>query len=1468
MIGVLTALALQIAFLAKVVQLENYPSSFILSSTLYIVSISVNGIRDTLPLIKLLFAIVALAIFVLENFPKANHASLTRPNAHVSTRQPNPSPEPYSNFFARITFLWVLPLLNKGKKKSLRMDDIWSLHPKLLSHTLFMTSQAKLEADQALAHQQAEDHKVVAGQTDKSEDTARKVDLFGIIMHTVGWSFLSAAIPRLLYIPSLYVRPILFSSLINFMDSYTSRYIEAGGVPQPVWQGFGFAIAVFVTSVLSNIFDAQFNNICFQSAIRARGAFVGLLYHKALRLSSTNKQEGIGAIVNHMSTDVDRVIALFPVVHYIWSGLVELVIVVVQLYREIKYAMFASLGVVLVLIVICGGIAPQISKYEKLMMKESDKRMKLITELVNHIKAIKLYVWERYFIKNITESRARQLEHLKQFYLWITGISAIFNMVNVFAIFTALTTYTAIATPDQPLDIRRIFVTITLIHMLEGPLTQVSGALPTFISGKVAFDRLKKYMESEEICSDNLERHPDPEASDIAYEIRDGTFGWYTPAAIKTITEEREKEAKEKAEKSEKEAKEKEKKEMKNMSSEKGEGTKDIMDVTNEELASEERPTDNTSLSNVSSRDTLGPVLHNISLTVKRGSLTAVVGRVGEGKSSLIGALLGEMHKYSGTVRSYGRLAYVAQSAWILSDTVRNNILFGREYDQEKYLQVVHACALDSDFKMLVSGDKTKVGEKGINLSGGQKQRIAIARAVYADADVYIFDDPLSAVDAHVDRHIFEEVINKLLAQKTRILVTNGVHHLSNVDQIVVIKDGRITQDGSYEKLIVDTDGDLYRLVQESKLTHGVKKEVESADEESLIETPQDSESVSDLSKRPEVHRQKTTKWGEKKDDLDLTDHQNIDDEVKIEGRVGWNVYKYYLKAVGMKACIAFVFACIACMILEFNTQLWLKNWGSDNEKPVPTHGRTYWMLTYLCWMMSGMLMITMMVGITMVVMARRASKNLHASMLVPMIRSPMSFFDVTSSGKVINRFSHDISSIDIELPANFLTLLFLVTAVILQFAFAVAATAYFLILLAILLACYYYLAGYFLVSSRELKRLDSAARSPMYAHFGETLNGLMTLRGFGEAERFAMQATKMLDQSQQVYYLTNSTQRWLQMMLAFLSDIVLGFIAVMAVVQRNTASAGVFAIVLSQIGTLTGFVSSMMMEYCQIETNIVSVERVREYSQLKPEAPDVIPGSDLDDQWPQQGKIEFRNYSTRYREGLDLVLKNINFTIQPGERVGIVGRTGAGKSSVTLALFRIIEAAEGTILVDDVDISTLGLNDLRSRLTIIPQDPFLFGGTIRSNLDPFGEFQDADIWAALEEASLKPHVSSLPDGLQSAIENGGESMSLGQRQLMSLARAMRLRNTRILCLDEATAAIDIETDNAIQRALRKSFKDCTVLTIAHRINTIMDSDRILVLDHGRVAEFDTPQRLLGDPNGIFYSLVKTNDAVRSDIHS
>lgn len=1513
MLGVLAAIAIQLGLLIETVSHGDYLSSRLLSTILYLVALacaallhwfeffnmpnpssslivfwlctalisifptrsaiqeSPNGLSSTLPALKLAFTIVAFLVFALENIPKPQRSTLVRPNVTPPV-QDNPSPEPNANFFKRVTFFWLLPLLLKGKKKALRMEDVWSLHPKLLSYPLYLTTRAKMDAHDAIVAHQLEEEKAAdaAAGKDAGDEKHRRatkigrsrINLAKVVLGTVGYGIMTAIIPRLFYIAALYVRPQLFSQLIAFGTSYSPEEKAKGTVPQEPWVGFGLLIAVFASATLSSLFDAQYINICYNSGLKARGVLVNLIYRKSLRLSTTNKQEGMGAIVNHMSTDVDKVVATFLVVHYSWSAIVEIIIASWMLYDEVQYAMFASIGVIVLILAISGGVSPKIGQRQKAMMQRSDQRMKLINELVTYIKSIKLYTWESYFTNKITYIRSLQLRELRLFYSWITLLSTFLNMVGPFSIFATLSIYTLVATADAPLDIERIFTAITLINMLEAPVGLINQSLSVIVGGKVAYDRLQHFFNSEEIDDENVIRNDDKNASDFAYEVDQGTFGWYTPEAIDAAVEKREQEIKAKA----------------NNSSNKKSNVdpmgraSESASTLDEKLAKDKLTTEKGDASssietspNIT-RDSMGPIMHNINLRIKRGNLTAVVGRVGEGKSSLVGALLGEMHKYSGTVRSYGSLAYVAQSAWILNDSVRNNILFGKPYDKERYINVVKSCALAPDFKMLIHGDSTIIGEKGISLSGGQKQRISIARAVYADADVYIFDDPLSAVDAHVDKHIFEHALTKILADKTRILVTNGVNHLAKADQIVVIKQGSISQDGSYKDLIQNEDGDLYRLIQESKFV-ATKDDSSEAEEDLDVEIDTVIERSDDNNdsgaqrpdgpvKRPTYKRAKSSAVAD--EDFEVEEKDEVNDEVKSEGRVGWDVYKFYILQLGSLGLTLFGIIAAIYLAVEINMELWLQRWGKQVYVPLEEQKPTsFWITAYFGFVISLALLLAFTIANFMVFMARRASKGLHASMLTPLARSPMSFFDVTSSGKIVNRFAHDMNAVDIDLPLHFLNLIFISLMACTTFAFCIAATYYFAIVLLPIGYIYSVLGGFYLVSSRELKRLDSAARSPIYAHFGETLSGLVTLRAFGESDRFTTQATVLLDRSQQTSYLTNATTRWLQIMLDMVSVMIMSLVALLAIVQRDTVNQGIFAIVLSKITSLTLIMTRIMTTACQIETDIVSVERVREYSQLPSEARDIIPDSKTDENWPQQGEIAFKNYSTRYRDGLDLVLRNLSVTVKGGERVGIVGRTGAGKSSVTMALFRIIEAAEGSISIDGIDISTLGLTELRSRLTIIPQDPFLFGDSIRSNLDPFGRHTDTEIWAAIESASLKPYISSLSEGLSTMIDNGGENMSLGQRQLMSLARAMLAKNTRVLCLDEATAAIDIETDNAIQQALRREFQGCTVLTIAHRINTIMDSDRIMVLDNGGLKEFESPAKLLADTNSIFYSLAK-----------
>ncbi|KAK3841197.1 MAG: multi drug resistance-associated protein MRP [Linnemannia gamsii] len=858
-----------------------------------------------------------------------------------------------------------------------------------------------------------------------------------------------------------------------------------------------------------------------------------------------------------------------------------------------------------------------------------------------------------------------------------------------------------------------------------------------------------------------------------------------------------------------------------------------------------------------------GPTLTNINLAIARGDLIAVVGRVGQGKTSLLNAMIGDMYKRQGSVRVYGRMAYVAQQAWIVNATLRDNILFGNDFDQARYDQVIKASGLLPDIDMLPAGDQTEIGERGINLSGGQKQRVSLARAAYENADVYLLDGPLSAVDAHVDQHLWQQLIgpNGLLKDKTRVLVTHAIHHLEQADQIVVIRDGEISETGKYEALM-DAHKAFYQLIKDYSINEGKKHKEKVADGETT-----DDESDASTQAGVDKETKKEVAVVKKDDKAGL-----VGEEEMVHGSVSWSVYSIYAKAASYKLSILIIIFFLGCQGLQIGTNVWLKYWTTQNG--AEKHSVGEFLGVYAALVIAFLIATVTVTYITMVTAAIRASTLLHESLLSKMLHLPISFFDTTPLGRIVNRFSSDIFSIDELTPWNFISVFVCGASVLGTIVVIGTTTPVFLAVVPPL---------------RALKRIDSVSKSPIYQHFSETLAGVTTIRALAANDRFISENAAKTDIAASAFFMWVSTNRWLQIRLEALGAIVVLSTALFVVLSRDSLDPSSAGLAMSYALSVNQDITWLIRSYCDLNNQLVAVERVNEYANKNPEAPvetDVV----LPENWPQNGLIEFRNYSTRYREGLDLVIKNISFTVQSAEKVGIVGRTGAGKSSLTLALLRIIEAANshwakashngadqdadptkaeiadlaavnveedsGSIWIDGVDISTVGLQYLRQHLAIIPQDPTLFVGTVRENLDPFGELEDVQLWEALKRAHLKDHITSLAGGLSFKVSQNGDNFSVGQRSLICLARAL-LRETEILVLGEATAAVDVETDELIQRIIGKEFKDRTILTIAHRIKTVMDSDKILVLEKGRVQEFEAPAMLLKRPDSLFFSLAQ-----------
>ncbi|XP_025410477.1 multidrug resistance-associated protein 1 isoform X2 [Sipha flava] len=859
------------------------------------------------------------------------------------------------------------------------------------------------------------------------------------------------------------------------------------------------------------------------------------------------------------------------------------------------------------------------------------------------------------------------------------------------------------------------------------------------------------------------------------------------------------------------------------------------------------------------------PTLKNINLRISSGQLVAVVGTVGSGKSSLVSAFLGEMDKTSGRINTKGSIAYVPQQAWIQNSSLKDNILFGQSSNERAYNKVIDACALRADFQMLPAGDKTEIGEKGINLSGGQKQRVSLARAVYKESDIYFLDDPLSAVDSHVGKHIFEKVIGPtgLLRKKTRVLVTHSVTYLRDVDLIVVLKDGKISESGTYKELL-DKKGDFADFLILHMQDQSIDKDDEIEIDKLLEDAPADlkekyvrqrSESNSNAS----MQRQRSID-SEKNTPQPVIEQQAklIEVEKSETGNVKWEVYAHYLKSIGPVLYITTIVLSIIFQGFSISSNIWLSIWSNDNSAHI--NGKEDISKRNLYLSVYGLLgfgqgLFEFFADLCLCLGAWKASVMLHNYMAGNVFRNPMRFFDATPTGRILSRFSSDVEVID-NLSQQISDTVYCFMDVIGTLVVISYSTPEFVFVIVPIGIIYYFIQRFYVATSRQLKRLESVSRSPIYSHFSETVTGASSIRAYGVESKFILQSEQKVDFNQTCYYPSTVANRWLAVRLETIGNLIIFFASVFAVLGRDTLSPGIVGLSISYSLQITQTLNWLVRMTSEVETNIVAVERIKEYGETPQEAPWEVPTNLPPKDWPTKGEVEFKNLKVRYREGLDLALKGLDIFVEGGTKVGIVGRTGAGKSSLTLSLFRIVEAAEGSIFVDGVDISNIGLHTLRSRLTIIPQDPVLFSGTIRMNLDPTNSNSDEQLWNALELAHLKTHIKGLIGGLDHEVSEGGDNLSVGQRQLVCLARAL-LRKTKLLVLDEATAAIDLETDDLIQTTIRSEFKDCTVLTIAHRLNTIMDSDKVIVLDNGLMVEYDSPTNLLKEKTSVFYLMAK-----------
>uniref|UniRef100_A0A7N2MIM3 ABC-type xenobiotic transporter n=1 Tax=Quercus lobata TaxID=97700 RepID=A0A7N2MIM3_QUELO len=846
--------------------------------------------------------------------------------------------------------------------------------------------------------------------------------------------------------------------------------------------------------------------------------------------------------------------------------------------------------------------------------------------------------------------------------------------------------------------------------------------------------------------------------------------------------------------------------------------------------------------------------LKDINLKVQHGMRVAVCGTVGSGKSSLLSCMLGEVPKISGTVKLCGTKAYVAQSPWIQSGTIEQNILFGKEMEREKYEWILEVCSLKKDLEILSFGDQTLIGERGINLSGGQKQRVQIARALYQDADIYLFDDPFSAVDAHTGSHIFKECLLGVLSSKTVIYITHQVEFLPAADLILVMKDGRVTQAGKYND-ILNSGTDFMELVGAHEKALLALDSVEAG---SVSESTSMSKEVGNMSSTNGVaQRQENTdvETG-KTDDTVGTKGQIIQEEEREKGKVGFSVYWKYITMTYRGILVPFILlGQVLFQLLQIGSNYWMA-WATPISKDMkPAVSGSTLMIVYVA-LAIGSSFCVLLRSMLLAVAGYKTATQLFSKMHYCIFRAPMSFFDATPSGRILNRASTDQSAVDLSMQYQVATFAFSliqllgIIAVMSQVAWQV-----FIIFIPVIAVCFWY-QQYYIPSARELARLVGVCKAPLIQHFSETISGSTTIRSFDEESRFRETNMKLTDTNSRPKFNISGAMEWLCFRLDMLSSITFVFSLIFLVsIPEGVIDPGIAGLAVTYGLNLNTLQSWVIWNICQMENKIISVERILQYTSIPSEPPLVIEENRPDQSWPSLGEIDIRNLQVRYGPHMPFVLRGLTCTL-PGEmKTGIVGRTGSGKSTLIQALFRIIDPAVGQIMIDGINISLIGLHDLRSRLSIIPQDPTMFEGSVRSNLDPLEEYTDKQIWEALDKCQLGDEIRKKDGKLDSTVSESGENWSVGQRQLVCLGRVL-LKKSKVLVLDEATASVDTATDTLIQETLSQHFSNCTVITIAHRITSVIDSDMVLLLNNGLIEEYDSPARLLENKSSSFSQLV------------
>ncbi|KAJ7204157.1 ABC protein [Mycena pura] len=1398
----------------------------------------------------------------------------------VPGRMPPPSPasldaapmSPYvtASLLSRLTYTWITPLMVLGFQRTLQASDLWRMGPEheadFLAARLEEAWACRVKAAEAwnaridsgeagpglwrraLWELPGRDRKALE-QRWRTKDGRREASLTWALNDVLGHLFWRGGMFKVVADTSQLMGPILVKSLINFAKARALAR-ETDAHPASIAHGIGLAVGLLCVIVTASICQHQFYFRSMSTGVLARGVLTATIYERAVYLTPTARRGLPNAqVLNHVSADISRVDNCAQWFHATWTAPIQTMVCLMILLVQLGPSALAGFALFLIIIPIQQRLMASQFALRVKSLVWTDKRASVSNEVMSAMRVVKYFCYERSFLTRIFDIRKHELGGIKKIQHSQSANIAMASSLPVFAATLAFVTYTEIS---KDFDVAVVFSSFSLFQLLRQPLMLLPRALSATADARTALARLSAVFNAPL-------REGAPFAVDMAMEeaVRVDACGWVWEGAPPD----------EEAARAGTKGKARGEKGGRRGADEDKDEKRDDEDADADAGAEPFR-------------------LHDITMRVPRGTLAAIVGPVGSGKSSLLQGLIGEMRQCAGAPGAKGwalggNVAYCPQSAWIQNATLRDNVLFGQRFDEARYWRVIEDACLLPDLKLLADGDLTEMcvpdllsygtatdwygfqrGERNQPVWRSETESewslVNIARALYYGADIILFDDPLSAVDANVGKALFRTAILGLVAQgKTVLLVTHALHFLSQCDYIYTLDGGRIAEAGTFEELI-SRGGAFARLDAEFGGQPPAEEEEEAAAQMQVV-------TVDEAKAQAEVAGAAGT--GKLEGRLMVK-------ERRTTGGVSWSVYGHYFKAGGGWKTVPLVLLSAVLIQGSQAAGSYALVWWQANtfHKPFSFYQVLYALLGI------AQAIFTYALGIFMDLFAVQVSNSLHRDALVNVLHAPMSFFDTTPMGRIIGIFGKDIDTIDNSLPMSIRMFTLSFAGVLGSVIVITIIEHYFLAAAVVVMFGFGYFLQFYRASALEMKRLDSMLRSLLYAHLSESLTGLPTIRSYGELDRFVRDNKYYIDLENRALFLTVTNQRWLAVRLDALGSLLVFLVGILAAVGPSGISA-------AQVGLILTYSMSLIQMFAgctrlSADNYMNSVERVVHFARgdvvPKEAAHESDPRHKPAQEWPARGAIEFKDVAMAYRPGLPNVLRGISLRINAGEKIGVVGRTGAGKSSLTLCLLRIVEYS-GQILIDDVDIGKIGLTDLRSNVAIIPQEPTLFSGTVRTALDPFSKYDDGRLWDALKRSYLvgtRPSTPTDDDSsaehrnritLDTAIETEGANLSVGERSLLNVARAL-VKDSRVVILDEATASVDLETDNKIQRTIQTQFRDRTLICIAHRLRTIISYDRILVLDSGRIAEFDTPAKLFHQNDSLFRALCDKSNITSTDI--